>query len=88
MKGVVAYIEDTENGGIKLVFDDVHSNDAKNPKKWDHEVFFTSNNYDQEKLKGMELSKEQYAEIGENIIIRLLALNRGRSYSHHTPLKK
>ena len=60
MKGVVAYIDDTITGETKLIFDDAHSNDEGSPKKWEHEVLFTSNNYDSEKMKNMELSVAEH----------------------------
>lgn len=75
MKGVAAFIKQEANNEVKLILNDVNStSDSDNPD-WSHSVIFTSNNYDENKLKELSLSKEQFAEIGENIIIRLLALN-------------
>ena len=74
MNGVVAYIQETEDGKTTLVFDDV-SSEKQPPASWRHEVLFTSNSYDSEAMKTLNLTKEQYAEIGENLIIRLLALD-------------
>ena len=36
---------------------------------------YTSASYDKEELKKLRLTREQFAEIGENIVIRLLAVN-------------
>ncbi|GAB1257901.1 hypothetical protein NBRC116494_24030 [Aurantivibrio plasticivorans] len=74
MEGVVAYIED-EGGEIKLTFDDVSCRDGENPSTWNKEFLFTSASFDRDAISSLSLSKEQFAEIGENLIIRLLALN-------------
>lgn len=74
ISGVVAYIRVTEGGKIKLTLDDV-SSEKQPPTTWCHEVLFTSNTYDSEAMKSLNLTKEQYADIGENLIIRLLALD-------------
>ena len=74
MNGIVAYILETNDGRSKLIIDDVISNNHP-PTNWRQEMFYTSNIYDSEVIKNMNLSKEQYAEIGENIILRLLAMN-------------
>ena len=74
MNGVAAFIKEQEDGTIRLVFNDVEaSSDSDNPN-WKHVVLFTSINYDARALKDLSLSKEQFAEIGENLLIRLLAL--------------
>jgi hypothetical protein len=74
MNGIVAYIVETADGRTKLIIDDVISNNQP-PTNWRQEIFCTSNTYDSEVIENMNLSKEQYAEIGENIILRLLAMN-------------
>jgi hypothetical protein len=74
MKGVAAFIKDQGDDSIRLVFNDVEaSSDAENPD-WKHIVLFTSNSYNAKSLKELSLSKEQFAQIGESLIIRLLAL--------------
>ena len=75
MNGVVAYIKTTKTGVTKLYFDDVRSEKVSKPEIWEYDVFYTVNKYDSHKIENMKLSKEQYAEIGENLILRLLALN-------------
>jgi len=75
MKGVTAFIKQEDNNQIKLVLNDVNSTSESDNPDWIHSVIFTSNNYDENSLKELSLSKDQYAEIGENLIIRLLALN-------------
>jgi len=75
MKGITTYIKQCNNQDIQLVFHDVISTtDSDNPD-WKYNALFTQNNYNEKALKEMSLSKDQYAEIGENLILRLLALN-------------
>ena len=75
MKGVTAYIKQNTSKEIQLVLNDVVSTSDNDNPNWKHSVLFTSNAYDEEALRELSLSKEQFAEIGENLIIRLLALN-------------
>ena len=72
---VVACLRDLGNGSSKLIFDDVVTESESNPINWSFECFFTWNDYPNEKLDQMQLSRQQYQEIGENLVARLLALN-------------
>ncbi len=74
MKGVAAFLQAKNNGKIRLVFNDVEASSETNNLNWRHNVLFTHNDYDAETIKNMSLSKEQFAEIGENLVIRLLSL--------------
>lgn len=74
MKGIAAFIQEQNNGKIRLVFNDVEASSESNIPNWQHRVLFTHNDYDAEDIKNISLSKEQFAEIGENLVIRLLAL--------------
>ena len=74
MKGVAAFFQDQQDGNTRLVFNDVEAlSDTESPD-WKHIVIFTSNKYNTKLLKELALSREQFAEIGENLVIRLLAL--------------
>lgn len=66
MNGVVAYIQETEDGKTTLTFDDL-SSESMPPKRWNHEVLYTYNSYNSEAMNNMKLTKEQYAEIGETL---------------------
>jgi len=70
MKGVVTYIKDEGDSNLCLTMDDSVSENGG----WKHNVLFTTRNYDREKLKNLALTKEEFAEIGEDLVIRLLAL--------------
>jgi len=74
MNGVAAFLTEQEDGSIRLVFNDVKASEESENPNWKHSVLFTSNTYDADSLKNLSLSKEQFAEIGENLITRLLAL--------------
>ena len=75
MKGVIACIQEMEDGITMLTFDDV-SSEYNLFTNWSEEVLYTSKSYDSNAIENMNLTKEQYAEIGENLIIKgLLALN-------------
>lgn len=74
-RGVVACVQDLGNGSVKLIFDDVVSESASNPVNWSFESFYTWREYPSENLDEMKLTAQQYQEIGENLVARLLALN-------------
>jgi hypothetical protein len=73
MKGVAAFIKDQGDGNIKLTFNDVEAVSSSDEPSWKHVALFTSNSYREDSLRNLSLSKEQFAEIGENLIFRLLA---------------
>lgn len=75
MKGVAAYIEQAGGEEIRLTFDDVETESVASPTNWTKTTLFTSNTYPEAELENMALSKEQFAEIGENLVQRLLALS-------------
>ena len=75
MKGVTAFIKNDPNNEIKLVLNDVISLSETDNPDWKHDVLFTANTYNEKELRDLSLSKEQFAQIGENLIIRLLAVN-------------
>ena len=74
MKGVVAYIKNEDLENFCLVLDDVEAKSSSANSDWKHTVLFTTKSYDATKLRNLELTKEEFAQIGEDIVIRLLAL--------------
>jgi hypothetical protein len=72
---VVACLRDLGNGSSKLIFDDVVAESERNPINWSFQCFFTWNDYPNEKLEQMQLTAQQFQEIGENLVARLLALS-------------
>lgn len=73
MRSVVAYLQDLDSGEVRLVLDDV-SSQSDSLDVWSRDRVFTHSDYSRADLAGLKLSKEQFAQIGENLVIRLLAL--------------
>jgi hypothetical protein len=71
--GVVACLVKTENGALRLLFDDVKSKSKVIPQQWTTECLFTWIDLDFEKVMGHELTDKQYEEIGFNLVARLVA---------------
>ena len=74
MEGVTAFIQKEDDGNLRLVLNDVIATSSGESPDWRHNVLFTSNTYDEDLLKNCNLSNEQFAEIGQNLIMRLLVL--------------
>jgi hypothetical protein len=74
-RAVVTCLRDLGNGFSKLIFDDVVSESASNRVNWSFESFYTWRDYPNENLDETKLTPQQYQEIGENLVARLLALN-------------
>ena len=77
--GVVASLLETSEGHLCLVMDDVRHQLAADASYWNHNSFFTAKEYVRKDLENLNLSAEDFAQIGENIVIRLLALRNSRS---------
>jgi hypothetical protein len=72
--GVVASLAPTANGKMRLVFDDAESDRESNPTAWTPRALFSSKEFDAVQLRSLKLSESELARIGENLLIRLLAL--------------
>ncbi|PUA29470.1 MAG: hypothetical protein B0W54_02460 [Cellvibrio sp. 79] len=75
MNGLVSYFESVDDETLRLVFKDV-SSQSESANFWGNAVLFTYNDYPIENLKSLNLSNEEFAMIGQNLIIRLLALDK------------
>ena len=73
MNGVTAFIQKQKDGTYRLILNDVVASSDTDAPDWKHSILFTYNNYDSASLKDMSLSQEQFADIGQNIIARLIA---------------
>ena len=78
MKGVVVYFSNILDDEVSLQLDDVKNSPETDSKDWESMSLFTSTNLNLSDLRKLNLSKEQFAEIGENILIRLMALEGER----------
>lgn len=75
-KGVVACLRDMGDGTSRLFFDDVASDQENSPSAWAHDYFFTfTPGLGNAELDAMELSSDQFEQIGIALVARLLALN-------------
>ena len=75
--GLAVTLRDMGDGASRIYFDDIVSEKYNNPKSWEFESFFTfSSSFENEKLDQLELDAEDYARIGKNIVMRLLALHK------------
>ncbi|XXF77741.1 hypothetical protein P2318_32535 [Myxococcaceae bacterium GXIMD 01537] len=73
--GVVASLVENPDGSLRLLFDDLDRLPDTEPPVWRTQVLFTFKDYDKERVLGGKFSKEELAEIGENVLIRLVALS-------------
>ena len=74
--GVVASLRATSDGHLSIVFDDVRQQPAADAWAWTHQSLFTAVEYSRRELESLSLTKDQFAQIGENIVMRLVALSR------------
>ena len=72
--GVVASLAQTANGKMRLVLDDAESDRERKPTTWTPRALFSSKEFDGAQLRSLKLSENELARIGENLLIRLLAL--------------
>ena len=75
-EGIVICLRDLGDGRSRLIFDDVVADDpTARDRIWRHKVFFTHNAYPNNDLDHMKLSDQQFQEMGEAVVARLLAIN-------------
>ena len=76
-EGMTVSLRDLGDGQSLLVFDHVVAgNLAASERVWRHKVFSTHNVYPNDRLDAMELSDQQFQEIGEVVVAHLLAINK------------
>ena len=71
-EGVLASLHQ-EGDFIRLNLDDAESTRVQLPKQWKVTTPYTSVEFEKDKLVNMQLSDQEYARIGENIVARLVA---------------
>ena len=79
--GVVASLLQTSEGHMCLVLDDVQYQLGSGASLWKAKQFFTAREYSEADIVDGSLSMQELALIGENLLIRLVALRstRGRA---------
>ncbi len=74
LNGVAACLREIDDETLRIIFDDITTDNQSHPVDWKTKVLFTFNDYDKKDLSSLNISKEEFAMIGENLVIRLLAL--------------
>ena len=76
-EGIAVCLRDLGDGHSLLIFDGVIADDLAAPERvWRHKAFSTHNMYPNDRLDSMELSDQQFQEIGEVVVAHLLAINK------------
>lgn len=73
-RGIVCWVEAQPDGQLRLVMDDVEHIDTTSPRTWRTKVLFTWRNYDEAPFLQSDLSEQDLADIGLNVVSRLAAL--------------
>jgi len=76
MTGVVATLHRVADGRFRLTLDDVKSAPTLDATMWKREGLFTYLDFEVSTPSDLKLTQQQLAEIGENLLLRLMA-NRG-----------
>lgn len=73
--GLAVSLSKEENGCSRLIIDDIYRQLGMDTTGWAHGNLFTQIELKSSALESLSLDKDKLAQIGENILIRLLALN-------------
>jgi hypothetical protein len=69
-------LRDMGNGTSRLFFDDVAADKDENPINWRHTYFYTfTPELKNSEIEEMNLTEDQFQQIGIAVVARLLALN-------------
>jgi hypothetical protein len=72
--GVVVTLRDLGDGHSCVSLDDVRSGDHRRETSWTFETFYTHKRLDSKQTDDMELSDDEYRDLGIALMARLLAL--------------
>ena len=74
--GSAICLRDMGNGKSRIFLDDVVADKNKNPITWKYDCFYTfTPELDNAEIDDMNLTEEQFQNIGVAVVARLLALN-------------
>ena len=75
--GLAVCLRDMGNGKSRIFIDDVQADKKENPINWQHQYFYTfTPEFDNNTIDGMDLSNEEFQNIGVAVVARLLALSK------------
>ena len=72
-EGVIASIAETEDGKLRLIFDDVQIDSTEWPYDWKTRSLYTWLTMEASELSEFTFSEKQLADIGASLIARLRA---------------
>lgn len=72
--GIVVSLAEQHDGSLRLVVDDVDKVPSTEPPVWRTRSLFTFTDFEKTRLVNIQLSQKELAMIGENVLIRALAL--------------
>ena len=76
-QAVAVSLSPDENGQTKVILDDIGPLPRVGATHaWEHGSLFTSESFNTDDLEALIMDRDKLALLGENIIIRLLALNK------------
>jgi hypothetical protein len=75
-QGVVCCLRELGEGKLRLVMDDVSNESKTTSGPWEHSVLFTWQDFEELEIMELELSEKKLAEIGLNVLVRLVALRK------------
>jgi hypothetical protein len=73
--GVVATLMAVDGDTCRLIMNDVRRGGARGKTSWKQQRFFTHKDLNSKKLNNLTLTPDEYRQIGENLLVRILALN-------------
>ena len=74
--GLAVCLRDMGDGTSRIFLDDVEADKLENPIKWSHSFFYSfTPELENDCVNKMGLTDQQFQEIGESVVARLLALN-------------
>ncbi|MFQ5548086.1 MAG: hypothetical protein ACE5FV_07340 [Woeseia sp.] len=75
-RGLVVTLSQDTKGRTTLIFDDAcRQSRVGDGAGWESQAFYTKVEFSTDQLEKLQVSNKDLARIGENIVIRLLALN-------------
>ena len=72
--GIVLSLREVDNDTLRVVMDDVSNESSSTKTSWNHEIVVTWKDYKEKELLENNLSEKELADLGANVVARLVAL--------------
>ena len=79
--GVVCCLRELPSGEVRLTIDDVANQSSRTSGPWEHRALFTCKDFEAKAIAGLNLSEQELAELGFNVLARLVAHGNGSARS-------